>query len=45
MKDQLTINRARVTKQGVETKTTQDGRPMARFTAMWSSSRKDKTDQ
>lgn len=41
MADQLTINRAKITNKGLEAKHTTDGRPMVKFTVMWSSSRKN----
>lgn len=39
--DRIQIDRARITDKGVELKTSKDGKPYARFSVMWSSSRKD----
>lgn len=45
MADMIKIDRARVTKDGPELKTSSAGNEYVRFTVMWSSSRKDRSDQ
>lgn len=42
MTDRITIENARITDQGVELKQSQAGKEYAQFTAMWSSSRKNR---